>query len=108
MDDIDYCFAKCKKDLKQSMSLLKLEGFIDISKEAGSHLSSPLVNIFGSYMVKFYEDAYWPDNLSLFTISCEHYWGPKNKIMRKSGIHSSVPCRDSTLNDSGFAGCPKN
>ena len=23
--------------------------------------------------------------------------GPKNKIMRKSGIHSSVPCRDSTL-----------
>ena len=24
-------------------------------------------------MVKFQEDAYWPDNLSLFTISCEHY-----------------------------------
>ena len=23
--------------------------------------------------------------------------GPKNKIMRKSGIHSSVPCQDSTL-----------
>ena len=23
--------------------------------------------------------------------------GPKNKIMRKSGIHSSVPCWDSTL-----------
>ena len=23
--------------------------------------------------------------------------GPKNKIMKKSGIHSSVPCRDSTL-----------
>ena len=23
--------------------------------------------------------------------------GPKNKIMRKSGIHSSVPCRDSTI-----------
>ena len=23
--------------------------------------------------------------------------GPKNKILRKSGIHSSVPCRDSTL-----------
>ena len=23
--------------------------------------------------------------------------GPKNKIIRKSGIHSSVPCRDSTL-----------
>ena len=23
--------------------------------------------------------------------------GPKNKIMRKSGIHSSAPCRDSTL-----------
>ena len=23
--------------------------------------------------------------------------GPENKIMRKSGIHSSVPCRDSIL-----------
>ena len=29
------------------------------------------------HMVKFYEDAYWPKNLSLFTISCEHYRGPK-------------------------------
>ena len=52
---------------------------------------------FGTYMVKFHEDAYWPKNLSLFAISCEHYRGPKNKIMRKSGIHSSARCRDSTL-----------
>ena len=26
-----------------------------------------------AYMVKFHEDAYWPKNLSLFAISCEHY-----------------------------------
>ena len=25
------------------------------------------------YMVKSHEDAYWPDNLSLFTVNCEHY-----------------------------------
>ena len=48
-------------------------------------------------MVKFHEDAYWPDNLSLFTIIVSIAEGPKNKIMRVSGIHSAVPCRDSTL-----------
>ena len=31
------------------------------------------------HMFKFHEDAYWPENLSLFTISCEHYWGPKKQ-----------------------------
>ena len=25
------------------------------------------------HMVKSHEDAYWPENLSLFTFSCEHY-----------------------------------
>ena len=25
------------------------------------------------HMVKFHEDAYWPENLSLFAVSCEHY-----------------------------------
>ena len=50
-----------------------------------------------SCMVKFHEDAYWPKNLSLFAIKCEHYWGPKNKIMRKSGIRSTVPYWDSAL-----------
>ena len=34
-------------------------------------------------------------HFSLSTVSITE--GPKNKIMRKSGIHSSVPCRDSTL-----------
>ena len=29
--------------------------------------------------------------------------GPKNKIMRKSGIHSSVPCQDSTLKQFFFS-----
>ena len=48
-------------------------------------------------MVKVHEDAYWPDNLSLFTISCENYWEPKKQIMKKSGIHSFVPCLESTL-----------
>ena len=28
--------------------------------------------------------------------------GPKNKIMRKSGIHSSGPCRDRTLKQFSF------
>ena len=38
-------------------------------------------------MIKSHEDAYWPDNLSLFTISCEHTEGPpKKQIMRKSAI----------------------
>ena len=26
-----------------------------------------------AHMVKNDEDAYWPENLSLFTINCEHY-----------------------------------
>ena len=33
--------------------------------------------------------------------------GPKNKIMRKSGIHSSAPCRGSTLEQFCFTGCPE-
>ena len=28
------------------------------------------------YIEKFHEEAYWPYNLSLCTISCEHYEGP--------------------------------
>ena len=34
--------------------------------------------------------------------------GPKNKIMKKSGIHSSVPCRDSTLKQVLFCWVSKN
>ena len=30
-------------------------------------------------MVKSHEDAYWPDNLSLFTVNCEHYQEPKKQ-----------------------------
>ena len=30
-------------------------------------------------MVKSHEDAYWPDNLSLFTVNCEHYREPKKQ-----------------------------
>ena len=30
-------------------------------------------------MVKNDEDAYWLNNLSLFTIDCEHYWGPRKQ-----------------------------
>ena len=33
---------------------------------------------------------------------------PKNKIMKKSGIHSSVPCRDSTLKQVLFCWVSKN
>ena len=29
------------------------------------------------YMVESHEDAYWPDNLSLFTVNCEHNLEPK-------------------------------
>ena len=43
-------------------------------------------------MVKFHEDAC--HFLQPVVIITE---GPENKIMRKSCIHSSVPCRDSTL-----------
>ena len=46
-------------------------------------------NCSNTYMVKFHED------FLLWVVSISE--GPKNKIMRKSGIHSSVPCRDSTL-----------
>ena len=30
-------------------------------------------------MVKSHEDPYWPDNLSLFTVNCEHYREPKKQ-----------------------------
>ena len=30
-------------------------------------------------MVNFHEDAYWPDNLSLFTVNCEHYQEPQKQ-----------------------------
>ena len=43
-------------------------------------------------MVKFHEDAYWPKNLSLLQSVVSTTEDPKNKIMRKSGIHGSVPC----------------
>ena len=29
------------------------------------------------HMVKSHEEAYWPDNLSLFSVSCEHFQEPK-------------------------------
>ena len=35
------------------------------------------------YMVKSHEDAYWPDNLSLFSAICEHYREPKSKLWGK-------------------------
>ena len=46
-----------------------------------------------AHMVKYDEDAYLPKQMSHFAFT----EGPKNKIMRKSGIHSSVQCWDSTL-----------
>ena len=48
-------------------------------------------------MVKNDEDAYLPKicHFLLSTVSITER--PKNKIMKKSGIHSSVPWRDSTL-----------
>ena len=30
-------------------------------------------------MVKSHEDPYWPDSLSLFSVSCEHYREPKKQ-----------------------------
>ena len=53
------------------------------------HLSILSQHIFEkiSHMVKIEEDAYWPNNLLLFTFDCEHY----------CRIHGSFPCWDSTL-----------
>ena len=31
------------------------------------------------HMVKSHEDPYWPDNLSLFNVNCEHYREPKKQ-----------------------------
>ena len=42
----------------------------------------------------------------LSTVSITEH--PKNKIMKKSGIHSSVPCRDSTLKQVLFCWVSKN
>ena len=50
-----------------------------------------------TYMVKSHEDAYRPDNLSLFSVSCEHYREPKNKIMGKTGLYGLSACRVSAV-----------
>ena len=33
------------------------------------------------HMVRFHEDAYWLNNLSLFALNIERHWGQKNKSM---------------------------
>ena len=48
-------------------------------------------------MVKSHEDAYWPDNLSLFTVNCEHYREPKKQNYGKSGLYGLYPCRGSPV-----------
>ena len=37
-----------------------------------------------AYMVKFHEDAYWLNNLSLFAFNIEGHWSQINKIMREN------------------------
>ena len=36
------------------------------------------------HMVKCHEDAYWPNNLSLFSLDIEGYWDQKNKVMKEN------------------------
>ena len=35
-------------------------------------------------MVKCHEDAYWPNDLSLFSLDMEGYWDQKNKVMKEN------------------------
>ena len=35
-------------------------------------------------MVKCHEDAYWPNNLSLFALDIKGYWGQKIKVMKEN------------------------
>jgi len=37
-----------------------------------------------SHMVKFHEDAYWLNNLSLFALNIEGHWSQINRIMREN------------------------
>ena len=37
-------------------------------------------------MVKSHEEPYWPDNLSLFSVSCEHYGEPKKQNYGENGV----------------------
>ena len=37
-----------------------------------------------THMVKFHEDAYWLNNLSLFAFNIEGHWSQINKIMREN------------------------
>ena len=49
-------------------------------------------------MVKSHEDAYSPDNLSLFTVNYEHYQEPKkNKIMGKTDFYGLSACLGSAV-----------
>ena len=68
------------------------------------HIFKTILIKYKPYMVKFHEDAYWPDNLSLFTISCEHYWGHK-KTKLWGNLASIVLSHVGTV--LCFAGCPK-
>ena len=44
--------------------------FIYLSQNGGQEMKISNLN---HHMVKFHEDAYWPENLKLLTISYEHY-----------------------------------
>ena len=46
-------------------------------------------------MVKSHEDPYWPDNLSLFSVSITE--SPKNKIMGETGFYGLSACRGSAV-----------
>ena len=57
-------------------------------------------------MIISHEDAYWPDNLSLFTVNWENYREPKNKIMGKYGLYGLYLFWGSPINQFCFIGCP--
>ena len=57
-------------------------------------------------MVKCHEDAYWPNNLSLFALDIEGYWEQINKVMKENRplVLSSLSLEYYKIFHSG---CPK-
>ena len=58
-------------------------------------------------MVKSHEDAYWPDNLSLFTVNREHYREPKKQNYGEIWpLWFISMLGESCKTIFGFTGCP--
>ena len=61
------------------------------------------------HMVKSDDDAFHIclTNCHFLLLTVNITEGPKNEIMGKTGLHSSVQCRDSILKHFCFTGCPE-